>query len=201
MIKAIETEYRGYRFRSRLEARWAVFFDAARIPYEYEPEGFDLDDIYYLPDFYLPWFHCYLEIKPKSITQDDVAAAVDKLVSLFKKGGCCTALCIGDPADDNIMVITNKRDPNGIELVFEKGILCEGCESYDWGYTKHCITIALGPFVSSEPQYDPDEYYYCDYSGNKLGYMHSAKGMWFRSDLSEYKIKGRQARFEYGEKG
>ena len=26
-IKAIETYYKGYRFRSRLEARWAVFFD------------------------------------------------------------------------------------------------------------------------------------------------------------------------------
>jgi hypothetical protein len=26
-IKAIETLYRGYRFRSRTEARWAVFFD------------------------------------------------------------------------------------------------------------------------------------------------------------------------------
>ncbi|MCB6994492.1 hypothetical protein LI177_13475 [bacterium 210820-DFI.6.37] len=27
-LKAIQTEYKGYRFRSRLEARWAVFFDA-----------------------------------------------------------------------------------------------------------------------------------------------------------------------------
>jgi hypothetical protein len=27
-IQAIETVYRGHRFRSRLEARWAVFFDA-----------------------------------------------------------------------------------------------------------------------------------------------------------------------------
>lgn len=27
-MKAIETRYKGYRFRSRLEARWAVFFDA-----------------------------------------------------------------------------------------------------------------------------------------------------------------------------
>lgn len=25
--QVIETEYKGYRFRSRLEARWAVFFD------------------------------------------------------------------------------------------------------------------------------------------------------------------------------
>ena len=29
LIRPIETEYRGYRFRSRFEARWAVFFDAA----------------------------------------------------------------------------------------------------------------------------------------------------------------------------
>ena len=27
-IQVIETAYKGYRFRSRLEARWAVFFDA-----------------------------------------------------------------------------------------------------------------------------------------------------------------------------
>ncbi len=31
-IKAIQTKYRGYHFRSRLEARWAVFFDAADMP-------------------------------------------------------------------------------------------------------------------------------------------------------------------------
>ena len=43
-IKAIETEYKGYRFRSRLEARWAVFFDALGLKWDYEPEGFDLTD-------------------------------------------------------------------------------------------------------------------------------------------------------------
>ena len=54
-VKPIETFYNGYRFRSRLEARWAVFFDAACIRYQYEPEGFKLSDgTYYLPDFYLP---------------------------------------------------------------------------------------------------------------------------------------------------
>jgi hypothetical protein len=30
-IKAIETRYKGYRFRSRLEARWSVFFDAMEL--------------------------------------------------------------------------------------------------------------------------------------------------------------------------
>ena len=65
MIRPIETEYRGYRFRSRLEARWAVFFDTLGIPYEYEPEGFELGDgIRYLPDFWLPEQRCWVEIKP-----------------------------------------------------------------------------------------------------------------------------------------
>lgn len=53
-LKPIETEYKGYRFRSRLEARWAVFFDTCGVKWEYEPEGFDLGDgIKYLPDFRL----------------------------------------------------------------------------------------------------------------------------------------------------
>ncbi|WP_031579746.1 hypothetical protein [Ruminobacter sp. RM87] len=53
-LKPIETEYKGYRFRSRLEARWAVFFDSCGVEWEYEPEGFDLGDgIKYLPDFRL----------------------------------------------------------------------------------------------------------------------------------------------------
>jgi len=51
MIKAIETRYGGHRFRSRLEARWAVFLTEAGIPWEYEPEGFQLKAGWYLPDF------------------------------------------------------------------------------------------------------------------------------------------------------
>lgn len=48
----IETKYKGYRFRSRLEARWAVFFSALGLAWEYEPEGFELDNgQWYLPDF------------------------------------------------------------------------------------------------------------------------------------------------------
>lgn len=54
MVNAIETKYKGYRFRSRLEARWAVFFDALRIQWKYEPEGFKLHSGLYLPDFFLP---------------------------------------------------------------------------------------------------------------------------------------------------
>ena len=67
-LKAIETVYNGYRFRSRLEARWAVFFDAADIGYQYEPEGYQLSNgVWYLPDFLLPTFGhkgMFVEVKP-----------------------------------------------------------------------------------------------------------------------------------------
>lgn len=65
-IRPIETRYRGYRFRSRLEARWAVFFDAAKILWLYEPQGFVVNGRPYLPDFYLRDFGCYFEVKPTS---------------------------------------------------------------------------------------------------------------------------------------
>lgn len=52
-MRPIETEYRGYRFRSRLEARWAVVFDALEIKWTYEPEGFETSAGRYLPDFLL----------------------------------------------------------------------------------------------------------------------------------------------------
>jgi len=64
-IQAKPTKYNGYEFRSRLEARWAVFFDAAGIKYHYEYQDFMLPSGRYLPDFYLPEFEggCYAEVK------------------------------------------------------------------------------------------------------------------------------------------
>lgn len=68
-VKPIETSYRGYRFRSRLEARWAIFFDTLEIKWEYEPEGYRMSDgTCYLPDFWLPSFSCgmFVEVKPEN---------------------------------------------------------------------------------------------------------------------------------------
>lgn len=52
-MQPIPTYYKGYKFRSRLEARWAIIFDALGVEsWEYEPEGFVLSDgTTYLPDF------------------------------------------------------------------------------------------------------------------------------------------------------
>ena len=40
-LKPIQTEYNGYLFRSRLEARWAVFFDACGVDYNYSDDYLD----------------------------------------------------------------------------------------------------------------------------------------------------------------
>ena len=53
-MKAIETHYAGHRFRSRLEAKWCVFFQHLSIRWEYEPQGFRFAGRSYLPDFLLP---------------------------------------------------------------------------------------------------------------------------------------------------
>lgn len=51
-VQAIETRYKGYRFRSRTEARWAVFFDAVGYDWTYEDQGYAFaDGTSYLPDF------------------------------------------------------------------------------------------------------------------------------------------------------
>ena len=76
-IKPIETQYKGYLFRSRLEARWAVFFDACGVSWEYEPEGYVLPNGQkYLPDFLLHGVDgrapsdLYVEVKGKMTAED-----------------------------------------------------------------------------------------------------------------------------------
>ncbi len=87
-IKVIETRYKGCRFRSRLEARWAVFFDALEIRWEYEPQGFviswmnDVKEVPYLPDFRLPVLGTWVEVKGSLGETDDcyletIANAID----------------------------------------------------------------------------------------------------------------------------
>lgn len=69
-IKSIDTYYNGNYFRSRLEARWAYFFDLCGVKYLYEPEGFKNNNgEMYLPDFYLP--NTYLRNGMSLVEQKD----------------------------------------------------------------------------------------------------------------------------------
>lgn len=75
-ITPIQTRFDGRFFRSRLEAKTAVFFKCIGTEYVHEPEGYKLGRLFYLPDFFLPdvyvrdshekgWF---IEVKPKGIS-------------------------------------------------------------------------------------------------------------------------------------
>lgn len=99
-LKAIETVYKGYKFRSRLEARWARFFDALDIRWEYEKEGYNLpggvfeEDFfnnkvqviggYYLPDFWLPDLDCWIEIKGEEPTERERSLAMQLAIESEK---------------------------------------------------------------------------------------------------------------------
>ena len=69
-IRAIPIEYNGIRYRSLLEAKWALFFDILGVEFLYECDKYKLGDISYIPDFYIPHLGIFIEIKgttPKRI--------------------------------------------------------------------------------------------------------------------------------------
>ena len=103
-IKAIETIYNGYKFRSRLEARWAVFFDKVGVEYEYEMEGFSLPNgKNYLPDFYIPSMDLYVEVKPKlELLTDNELIKIDGFALDGEKN---LLLIIGVPGSQEMYII------------------------------------------------------------------------------------------------
>jgi len=80
-IKAKETKYNGRIYRSRLEARWAAYFDIVGWDYEYEPcqvNGFN-------PDFFIKCFSdsydcsfVIVEVKPQIMITDEYIDEVYK---------------------------------------------------------------------------------------------------------------------------
>lgn len=115
-IKPIETAYKGYRFRSRLEARWAVFFDAVGLDWEYEKEGFDIDGSWYLPDFYIPKRKYWIEIKGEPRNEDIV-----KIIGLALYKREISALITGLSLTDFLVAIPFGGD-YGFPLLCNNGI-------------------------------------------------------------------------------
>jgi len=64
-IEAIPVWHNGVKFRSLTEGRWSAFLLALGVAYEYEPGRWELSTGgTYLPDFWIPKFKAYLEVKP-----------------------------------------------------------------------------------------------------------------------------------------
>ena len=90
-IKALPTSYRGGAFKSRLEARWAYYFDLIGAKWQYEPDGFALPSGNYCPDF-LVGDSTYVEIKPFNPVPK---LAIQKIKEFSTEN--TIVLCVGAP--------------------------------------------------------------------------------------------------------
>lgn len=100
-FKAIETRYHNVLFRSRLEARWAVYFDSLKVSWQYEREGFETPDGRYLPDFWLPQVSMWAEAKPEWPDQH----AINKMQQVATNTGFPVLLLDGPPEAKNYWAV------------------------------------------------------------------------------------------------
>lgn len=159
-IPAIETAYHGCKFRSRKEARWAVFMDHLGIPWEYEPQGYVVDGVPYLPDFLIHpgteqafWF----EVKGQHPTRDEIA----KAAGLAEGTGMRTFLYFGPvelpgPGLSRITTFDEFFETADIRYQWhnEHGWIYNGTEAFKWelGLAPTAFRFDSGDFPGPERQ-------------------------------------------------
>jgi hypothetical protein len=100
--------------RSRLEVRYAKFFDQHRLNWSYEPEGFQITGIRYLPDFYLPDIKTIVEVK--GVLDETDAEKLSALVPVAARNGIMTILAIpGEPVRFQLCHPTPEMERNAQE--------------------------------------------------------------------------------------
>lgn len=196
-MKPIETVYNGYKFRSRLEARWAVFFDALGIDYEYEPEGFETACGYYLPDFRVKcwgtrgaiWdkpFDLWVEVKGK-MTQEDANKIKAFARPIIKHAGEIQWV---SEIQNPILIVGNipqkGKTDCGSSLGSYEGM--DGIDIYPFN-----LELIDGDYFGTGFQYSSGKLV--------LGGDDSNYGGTSDSTVDQAYEAARQARFEHGEKG
>lgn len=184
-IKPIPTWYKGIKFRSRLEARWAVFFDAIGIRYEYELEGFQMEDgTDYLPDFYLPDLDVWVEVKGIMTGKDQ--HKIDRFRKALEMPIYLIVLGSIPPETDDVLDWVYKTY-TGAEC-FEIGAK----DAWDFPYLP-CVCPVCG---KSGFEFDGRGARVCRHDSlNDKGYSYDDPRI-----LIAYR-KARSARFEHGENG
>lgn len=200
MIKAIETEYNGYKFRSRLEARWAVFFDALHVPYEYEPEGFELaSGKKYLPDFRVKcWgtrgeigekpFDLYIEVKGEMTEYD--AARIKEFASIPE-------FSLFDSDEEWLQKVEQSNSVLIVGQIPPKGGSCDSSavKAYD-----EMNGIDIYPFNYELIDGDYFAAYPAAHKGKFFLWGDDSNYIWNVQEVEDAYSVARQARFEHGEK-
>lgn len=182
-LQAIQTQYKGFRFRSRLEARWAVFLDALDAKWSYEKEGFDLAGNWYLPDFWVHDWDTWIEIKATRPSAEELS----KCDLLAKASGKNVLLLAGEP--------WLKDDKNEYDITLfgrEQGDW-NGTSGWEFGEGRRCaseiwlVSDDHGAFALRPVAHEGDHKY--PLSGN------------FADSILAALAAARAARFEHGEQG
>lgn len=193
MIKAIETKYKGYRFRSRLEAKWAVFFDALEIEWAYEAEGFHVMgsdyEIRYLPDFYFPDIRAFVEIKPFSDPGQLLKSDVRKIMGLAAHGNL------------DILVL------GGADFRLYRGFYVIGSQLPDPQFSvidrlqfSTCILCGRAGLYVVPKEEGPSKFYCFNQSCHGRGGLQIKQAVeWHTPQVLEAMNAARSARFEHGE--
>ena len=192
-LRPIETRWKGYRFRSRLEARWAVFFDLLKLRWAYEVEGYHLPkgDLY-LPDFQV-WtpqgVRMFVEIKPETTTQDPKFDQLQEALRWERSW-----LASGDP-------LTHLHSS---QICPRCGC---SCPRDDWGhdvgslqFTEQCVHCDQETPGGGDHPLNSDGLMGCSYRPHK-GLIYTPRGEMavLSFKLKEAAEKARSARFEHGE--
>lgn len=199
--KPIQTEAFGCLFRSRLEARCAVFLEAMGLRWDYEPEGFELPSGRYLPDF--------------KVYKEDCPA------------GCYWIECKGGiPTDQEVQLARELAKATTACVVFFRQplfqLMRKQCASYkEFAESDFYKRVALLSrfngevtdtwWLNSEDRKSLfgdhgwmqfwDRHSIADHDLVKLGFgMGSAEPWWELSNASKAATKALRARFEHGAK-
>lgn len=217
-IKPIETRYAGCRFRSRLEARYAVLFDKLGIRWEYEVQGYLVGEEDnrrpYLPDFWLPNDRLWVEVKgaENALDVELIRDAViphgglpadptgAKPADVSRAGA---RMLILGPMSRGIVQLTDKSTgkivgysgPTHTVLNFWKGDVIQGAATFGVGGVT--IDHKDGGTVGN----DSREVYWAG-RGNEWGNL-TGGGVWispaYDQRVADAYTAARSARFEHGE--
>lgn len=193
-IKPIQTRYQGYKFRSRLEARYAVYFDEMGIHWEYEPQGFVLTNgVCYLPDFYLSSLCAWVEIKPNH----DIPYSECQKVARFaheKEEPCL--LVVGTPGKQKMYLLDKDVDPVFCCAVTEEFYLSEFASEdeaktcfFEWLEEYRLVNFSITPIPC------------WDYKKIEWKILYEHQPPYIARKVQSAIDKARSARFEFGESG
>lgn len=195
-IRPIETFYKGYRFRSRLEARWAVFFDMCGLKWEYEPEGYYLPDgSMYLPDFKIHGVDgrdggdLYVEVKGEMNDVDArkinsfVKAGYPNVEGIYTKSSTATLVVGNIPVGDCMDDITSYIEDEAYSHRGDKA----------WWPNYYNFETIDGDYFAAHPGINREgKFELFGDDSNYLQYMDQV------ATERAYRV-ARQARFEHGE--